>query len=187
MPATPGKAGLPFRRLAHTALMERLDSGPGGLSGAEAAARLIRFGRNLIHAERKRALLLQFLTKRRNPLVIILLTAGALSAFTGDAVSFFFISAIVLASVTLDFVQEYRAGQAAERLRHSVATRGQVLRDGNALEIPLAEMVPGDVALLASGNLAPCDGRVLDAKDFFVNQARLLILLLLAYLLRWRG
>ena len=48
-------------------------------------------------------------------------------------------------------------------------------------------MVPGDVALLAAGNLAPCDGRVLEAKDFFVNQARLLILLLLAYLLRWRG
>ena len=136
MPAPPEKAEPPFWQLSLTALMERLDSSPGGLSGAEAAARLIRFGPNLIHAERKRALLLQFLAKFRNPLVIILLAASALSAFTGDAASFSIISAIVLASVTLDFVQEHRAGQAAEQLRQSVAVRGQVLRDGKPLEIP---------------------------------------------------
>ena len=100
-------------------------------------------------------------------------TASALSAFTGDASAFFIIGTIVLMSVTLDFVQEYRAGQAAERLRHSVLVRGQVLRDGKLLEIPLAEMVPGDVALLVAGDLVPCDGRVLEAKDFFVNQALL--------------
>jgi Mg2+-importing ATPase len=170
---TPSVNELPFWQLSVTALMERLNSNPDGLSRAEAAARLIHFGPNLIHAERKRALLFQFLAKFRNPLVIILLTASALSAFTGDAVSFFIISAIVLTSVTLDFVQEHRAGQAAERLRQSVAVRGQVLREGKAFEIPVAEFVPGDVALLAAGNLVPCDGRVLEAKDFFVNQALL--------------
>jgi P-type Mg2+ transporter len=173
MPAPSEKAEPPFWKLSLTALMEGLGSSPDGLSGAEAAARLIRFGPNLIHAERKRALLLQFLSKFRNPLVIILLTASALSAVTGDAISFFIIGAIVLASVTLDFVQEYRAGQAAEHLRQSVAVRGQVLREGKPLEIPLAEMVPGDVALLAAGSLVPCDGRVLESKDFFVNQALL--------------
>jgi Mg2+-importing ATPase len=173
MPTPSAKNEFPFWQLSATALMKRLNSSPDGLSSAEVAARLIRFGPNLIHAERKRALLLQFLAKFRNPLVIILLTASALSAFTGDAISFFIISAIVLASVTLDFVQEHRAGQAAERLRQSVAVRGQVLREGKALEIPLAEMVPGDIALLAAGNLVPCDGRVLEARDFFVNQALL--------------
>jgi P-type Mg2+ transporter len=174
MPFIPtAKAETPFWQLPVAALMEHLNSSPEGLSSAEAAARLIHFGPNLIHAERKRALLLQFLAKFRNPLVILLLTASALSAFTGDAVSFFIISAIVLASVTLDFVQEYRAGQAAESLRQSVAVRGQVLREGKPLEIPLAEMVPGDVALLAAGNVVPCDGRVLEARDFFVNQALL--------------
>ena len=173
MPAPSVKTEPPFWQFSVAALMERLNSSPDGLSSVEAAARLIHFGPNLIHAERKRALLLQFLSKFRNPLVIILLTASALSAFTGDAISFFIISAIVLASVTLDFVQEHRAGQAAERLRQSVAVRGQVLREGKASEIPLAEMVPGDVALLAAGNVIPCDGRVLEAKDFFVNQALL--------------
>lgn len=173
MPAPSVKAQPPFWQLSVTALMERLGSSPEGLSSAEAAARLIHFGPNLIHAERKRALFLQFLAKFRNPLVIILLAASALSAVTGDTVSFFIISTIVLISVTLDFVQEHQAGQAAERLRQSVAVRGQVLREGKPLEIPIAEMVPGDVALLAAGNLIPCDGRVLEARDFFVNQALL--------------
>jgi P-type Mg2+ transporter len=173
MPTPSVKTEPAFWQISVTALMERLNSSSDGLSRAEAAARLIHFGPNLIHAERKRALLLQFLAKFRNPLVIILLTASALSAFTGDAISFFIISAIVLTSVTLDFVQEHRAGQAAERLRQSVAVRGQVLREGKPLEIPVAEMVPGDVALLAAGSLVPCDGRVLEAKDFFVNQALL--------------
>ena len=162
-----------FWQLPIATLLEQLNSSPDGLSNAEASARLAHFGPNLIQGERKRALILQFLAKFRNPLVIILLVASALSAFTGDATSFFIISAIVLMSVTLDFVQEYRAGQAAERLRQSVAVRGQVLREGRRVEILLAEMVPGDVALLAAGDLVPCDGRVLEAKDFFVNQALL--------------
>ncbi len=167
------KPDAPFWQLPVAGLLEQVVAGSDGLTRAEAAARLAQFGPNLIHGEKKRALVLQFLAKFRNPLVIILLVASALSAFTGDKTSFYIIGAIVLISVTLDFVQEYRAGQAADRLRQSVAVRGQVLRDGKPLEILLADMVPGDVALLAAGNLVPCDGRVLEAKDFFVNQALL--------------
>ena len=173
MPAPAHKADSAFWQLPITALLEQVAASADGLSSAEAAARLAQFGPNVVHGERKRALLLQFLAKFRNPLVIILLTASALSAFTGDAASFFIIGAIVLISVTLDFVQEYRAGQAAEQLRQSVAVRGNVLRDGRPLEIPLAELVPGDVVLLTAGDLIPCDGRVLEARDFFVNQALL--------------
>ena len=133
MPLTPtAKAEPTFWQLTIPALLAHLGSSPEGLSSAEAALRLAKFGPNLIHAERKRALILQFLAKFRNPLVIILLAASALSVFTGDAASFFIIGTIVLISVTLDFVQEYRAGQAAERLRDSVAVRGQVLREGKA-------------------------------------------------------
>ena len=167
------KAVSKFWQLPIATLLEQLNSSPDGLSNAEASARLAHFGPNLIHGERKQAIILQFLSKFRNPLVIILLIASALSAFTGDVTSFFIISTIVLISVTLDFVQEYRAGQAADRLRQSVAVRGQVLREGKHLEIILAEMVPGDVTFLAAGDLVPCDGRVLEAKDCFVNQALL--------------
>ena len=121
MPASAVKTDSPFWQLPVMTLLAQLSTGPDGLSSTEAALRLTRFGPNLIHGERKRALILQFLATFKNPLVIILLVASALSAFTGDATSFFIIGTIVLISVTLDFVQEYRAGQAAERLRQSVA------------------------------------------------------------------
>jgi Mg2+-importing ATPase len=154
-------------------LCRALDAGPGGLSGAAAAARLKDFGPNLLRPVRRGALLRLFLSRFRNPLVIILLVASGISAVTGDLASFLIISAIVLMSVTLDTFQEYRAGQAAERLRQSVAVRATVLRDGQRREIPIFEVVPGDVVLLAAGDSVPADGRLLEARDFFVNQALL--------------
>ncbi|MGY2492272.1 cation-transporting P-type ATPase [Cupriavidus sp. CP313] len=107
MPTPAVKADSAFWQLPVAALLEQVATSPDGLSSAVAASRLAQFGPNLIHGERKRALILQFLTKFRNPLVIILLTASALSAFTGDTVSFFIIGTIVIISVSLDFVQEY--------------------------------------------------------------------------------
>ena len=94
-------------------------------------------------------------------------------ALTGDLTGFVIISTIILVSVTLDFVQEHRAGEAAERLRQSVAVRVQVLRDGQPSDLALEGLVPGDIVLLAAGDLIPGDGRVLEAKDFFLNQALL--------------
>lgn len=151
-----------------SALLKRLNSTSAGLSGNEAAARFALFGPNLLLPAKKRMPFIQFLSKFLNPLVLILL-----AAVTWDVTSFIIISVIVLMSVTLDFVQEHRAGQAAEGLRQSVAVHVQAIRDGKPLDIPLAELVPGDIAFLAAGDLVPGDGRVLEAKDFFVNQALL--------------
>ncbi|MEI7638048.1 MAG: cation-transporting P-type ATPase [Syntrophus sp. (in: bacteria)] len=77
-----------FWQVPIATLLEHLDSSPDGLSSTEASARLAQFGPNLIHTDKKQALLLQFLSKFRNPLVIILLIASALSAVTGDAAGF---------------------------------------------------------------------------------------------------
>ena len=144
-----------------------------GLSGAEAKARLARFGPNLFREQQSKSLLRQYLSRFKNPLVLILLVASAVSAFTGEVVNFFIISFIVLLSVTLDFVQEYRANAAAEKLRLSVSVRAIVMRDGKRIEIPVAEVVPGDLVVLAAGDLIPADGRILEARDFFVKQALL--------------
>ncbi|MCX7155090.1 MAG: magnesium-translocating P-type ATPase [Rhodocyclales bacterium] len=144
-----------------------------GLSGAEAKARLARFGPNLFREQQSRSLLLQYLSRFKNPLVLILLVASAVSAFTGEVVNFFIISFIVLLSVTLDFVQEYRANAAAEKLRLSVSVLTVVMRDGKRLEVPVAAVVPGDLVVLSAGDLIPADGRVLEAHDFFVKQALL--------------
>jgi Mg2+-importing ATPase len=76
-------------------------------------------------------------------------------------------------SVTLDFLQEHRAGRAAERLKASVAVRTAVIRDGSLREVPVSEVVVGDVVVLSAGDLVPADGHVLEARDFFVNQALL--------------
>ena len=154
-------------------LLRRLSATAAGLSSSEATDRLRLVGPNMLHPPRKRLLVLQFLARFRNPLVIILLVASAVSAFTGDVTSFLIISTIVVLSVTLDFIQEHRAGKAAEQLRQSVAIRVQALRDNKSSDIPVAELVPGDVVLLAAGDLVPGDGRVLQARDFFVNQALL--------------
>jgi Mg2+-importing ATPase len=144
-----------------------------GLSGAEAKARLARFGPNLFRERQEKSLLIQYLGRFKNPLVIILLVASAVSAFTGEVANFIIISCIVLLSVTLDFVQEYRANAAAEKLRQSVSVRASVLRDGQPLEVAVTEVVPGDVVLLSAGDLIPADGSLLEANDFFVKQALL--------------
>lgn len=144
-----------------------------GLSVTEAKARLTRFGPNLFRERREKSLLLQYLGRFKNPLVIILLIASAVSAFTGEVTNFLIISFIVLLSITLDFVQEYRANASAEKLRQSVSVRTTVLRDGNPMEVTVTEIVPGDVVLLAAGDLIPADGSVLEAHDFFVKQALL--------------
>ncbi len=144
-----------------------------GLSSAEAAERLHHHGPNLIAASRRRSLALEFLSCFRNPLVLLLLAASAVSLFTGDATSFYVISAIIILSVALDFAQEYRAERAIEKLRESVSCTATLLRDGVAVELPLRDVVPGDVALLRAGDVIPADGELLEARDLFVNQALL--------------
>jgi Mg2+-importing ATPase len=144
-----------------------------GLSDAEARSRLVRCGPNLFRDHQGRSLALQFLSRFKNPLVILLLVASAISAFTGETANFLIITVIVLLSVTLDFVQEHRAGQAAESLRHSVSVRAMVIRDGKLLEVPVTEVVPGDLAVLSAGGMVPADGLLLEAQDLFVKQALL--------------
>lgn len=144
-----------------------------GLSAAEAKRRLAQFGPNAFVSTQQRSILRQYLSRFSNPLVIILLAASAISALSGEVVNFVIISCIVMLSVTLDFVQEYRANAAAEKLRHTVAVRTRVRRDGTTQEIAVTEVVPGDVVELSAGDLIPADARVIEARDFFVKQALL--------------
>jgi Mg2+-importing ATPase len=143
------------------------------LDEAEAARRVSTWGRNVLRPERRRPVVLQLLARFGNPLVILLLAAATISAFVGDVLSFVIIAVVVGLSVTLDFVQEYRAGRAAEALQRSVALRVTVLRGGRSVEILAEGIVPGDIVLLDPGSLVPADGRVIEARDFFVNQALL--------------
>jgi len=146
---------------------------PAGLSEAQARDALERVGPNSFEERRRRSIAMQFAARLRNPLVLILLVASAISAITGDVANVVIIILMVFLSVTVDFVQEHRASRAAELLRASVALRASVLRDGKVQQVPVTALVPGDVVLLAAGDRVPADGRVLEARDFFVNQGLL--------------
>ena len=162
-----------FWQIALPDLEKRLAADANGLSSAEAVARRLRYGPNTLEERRRLSLPLKFLSRFRNPLVIILLVAAVISALTGDLASLIIISTIVLMSAVLDTVQEYRAEQAAELLKVSVALKEQVLRDGQEVTVLGQDLVPGDVVLLAAGDLVPADGRLIAARDFFVNEALL--------------
>ena len=162
-----------FWNLPSEALLSQLEAAPSGLSRREAQTRAARFGPNTLRNYGERPLVIQYLTHFKNPLVMILLAASAVSALTGEIAGFIIIWLIVLMSVTLDFIQEYRAGRAAEQLKRAVAVRATVLRDGSTHEIHIARLVPGDVVALAAGDLIPADCRLLEAKDFFLNQSLL--------------
>ena len=148
-------------------------SAPTGLTSAKAKQHLAKFGPNLLQDHQRQLLILQFLARFKNPLVLLLLGASTISAFTGEITNFAIIFTLVLFSVTLDFVQEHRAGKAADSLRKSVSVRARVLRNGQPIEIPVSEVVPGDLALLSAGDMIPADGILLEAKDLFIKQSLL--------------
>jgi Mg2+-importing ATPase len=144
-----------------------------GLTKQKAQDLLKTHGPNTLQKAAQRPLVLQFLSHFRNPLVLILLAASGLSALTGDASGALIIGVIVVLSVSLDFVQAHRAGLIAEGLALQVAVTATALRDGVPCEVPVTDLVPGDLVLLCAGDLVPADAWVLEANDFFVNQAQL--------------
>jgi Mg2+-importing ATPase len=154
-------------------LLESLSANPDGLKAEEATRRLARDGRNALGAAPQFSIILKVLGRFRNPLVLVLLFAACISALTGDVPSFVIILSMVVLSVVLDSVQEFRAEQAAEQLKVSVALNEQVLRDGREVTIRAEDIVRGDIVLLSAGDLVPADGRLLDANHCFINEALL--------------
>ena len=142
-----------------------------GLTAEEAALRLNEFGENSIKAQKKTAPLLLFLSQFKNPIILILIIATAISAMTGDWFDSIIILAIVLGSAILSFVQEYSASNAVEELRSQVQIKTTVLRKGKPFVISSNLVVPGDIITLSAGNLIPADGLILECHDFYVNQS----------------
>jgi Mg2+-importing ATPase len=152
-------------------LLSELHSTPDGLSTTEARARLQQVGPNVLKPRRHDTALRSFLAQFTSPLVLILIFAAIISAIAGEWTDAIIVIIIVLASAVLGFIQEYSASNAVEKLRAQVTIKANVLRDGKIQSIPAEEVVPGDVVQLSAGSLIPADGIVLEARDFFVNQA----------------
>jgi Mg2+-importing ATPase len=155
------------------AVVQQLGSSPEGLSASEAEARLEQHGPNEVAAERRQSTLKRLVDNVRNPLVILLMVLGVVSYLTGDLRAAVMIGVMVLLGVVLRFFQELRADNAAEKLKEMVSTTATVMREGSKQEIPLKDLVPGDIVVLSAGDMVPADVRVIAAKDLFLNQAAL--------------
>jgi len=154
-------------------LLGRLNTSQSGLASQEAENRLRIYGYNELARRKRRTGIREFFAHIINPLVIILLLAGLISAFIGEIVDAALIFSIVLLSVSLDVYQESKAEKAAEALRERVTTTATVLRDGEKKEVKLSEVVPGDIVFLSAGDIVPADARVTSAKDLYIDQSAL--------------
>jgi P-type Mg2+ transporter len=146
---------------------------PLGLSTAEAAAELRRSGPNQIESGERFKLFRKGLSMLANPLVLILVVAAIISGVLGDKLDMAIIVSIVLLSVGLDFLQVFRSDRAASQLQSLVARTARVWRDGDVVEVPVQNVVPGDVLELRAGVYVSADATLLTPDTLAVDQAAL--------------
>jgi magnesium-transporting ATPase (P-type) len=144
-----------------------------GLTAAEAARHLTEFGPNLIESGSRFRLLWTGVGLLANPLVVILLVASIVSGVVGETLSAVIIVSIVLLSVALDFFQSFRSEKAASSLQSLLTLTASVWRDGKLAEVPVRDVVPGDLLQLRAGDLVPADATLLSAVTLSVDQAAL--------------
>lgn len=159
-------------------LFRQLDSQPGGLDPAQAQRVRERVGTNLVEQEKPLSPLHHLWLCYCNPFNLLLTALAVLSWVTEDLQAALVIGCMVLVSTLLRFVQETRSNRAAESLQALVDNTASVLRPGapspdrrGAVEVPFRDLVPGDVVLLAAGDMIPADLRVLEARNLFLNQS----------------
>jgi Mg2+-importing ATPase len=154
-------------------VLRLLGTSPTGLTEDGAAARLEQYGPNEVGREKHEGWPQRLYIATRNPLVILLTILATLSFATGDFRAGGVMLLMVVLGVSLRFVQETKANTAAAKLKAMISVTASVVRDGQAREIPLQKLVPGDIVKLSAGDMIPGDVRLLSAKDLFVIQATL--------------
>ena len=159
-------------------VLERLSSSEAGLSTAEADQRRQKFGPNELKDGEKVTLIQRFLTQLKDPMLLILLAAAAVSAVTsllaGESISeALIILAVVILNAVLGVYQESKAEQAIAALRDMTAATCKVLRDGRQVTLPSSQLVPGDVVVLEAGDAVPADGRLLESASLKIEEAAL--------------
>ncbi|MBC7877897.1 MAG: cation-translocating P-type ATPase [Anaerolineales bacterium] len=163
--------------LWHTQTTEQaifeIKSQPTGLSQTEAVKRALEYGANEIRAAKSISPWKILLGQFKNILTLILLVATVISLFLGHGIESIAIAVIILFSVLLGFIQEYRAEHAIEALREMAAPTASVLRNGVEVEVPAQSLVPGDIIILRTGDRIPADARLLEAVNLQIEEAAL--------------
>jgi Mg2+-importing ATPase len=167
------RSATPFWSSEPEALFRELETTPSGLSGEAARRRLEEYGANRLRGGGRASWLRLLLSQFRSPIILLLILAAVLSLVLGERTGGVIILIIVVVSGLLGFWQERGATRVVEELLALVRVTAPVLRDGVEVEVPLDEVVPGDLVILRAGAVIPGDGRLLEARDLFVNEAAL--------------
>lgn len=159
-------------------LLSQLETTEQGLSSAEAAARLEKYGPNKLKDAEKPTMVQRFLAQLKDPMLVILMVAAAVSAVTnylaGESFAeVFIILIVVLLNAVLGVLQESKAEAAIEALQTMTAATCKVLRDGKQQIVHSDELVPGDVVVLEAGDSVPADGRLLESASLKIEEAAL--------------
>ena len=154
-------------------LYQKLDACPEGLSAETAAKHLEQYGKNAIAEAKKTPTWLIFLEQFKDFLVIILIIAALISAFTGDLESFIVIIAVITMNAILGTVQTVKAEKSLSNLKKLSSPTAKVLRDGQPVVLPAEEVTVGDLVLLEAGDQIPADGRLVDCASLQTNESAL--------------
>ncbi|MBL1059912.1 HAD-IC family P-type ATPase [Lactobacillus sp. A27] len=154
-------------------VLEELKTGSGGLSSQQAKDNLTKYGKNALIEGKKKTTLQVFLEQFKDLMVIILIIAAVISAFTGELESTLVIIAVLILNAILGTVQHIKAEKSLESLKSLSSPNAKVLRDGKKIEIDSKDVVPGDIMLLEAGDMVTADGRILENFSLQVNESSL--------------
>ena len=155
-------------------LLKKLNSDPKtGLSSSEANNRLEKYGPNKIESSNKRSMLDKLKDQILDPMVILLIAASIVSAFTGDKIEAIIIIAIVIINAIMSIYQEGQAEDSVAALQKMSSPEATVLRDGKRTKVKAEELVPGDIVILETGDIIPADMRLLDSRNLQIDESSL--------------
>jgi Mg2+-importing ATPase len=162
-----------FWSVSSSELLQQLQTTPQGLRSDEVQQRLLRYGSNLLKPKKKSDALTLLIAQFKSPIILILIFAAGLSFFLRNPIDAVIILVIVLVSGFLGFWQERGAVNAVEKLLAIVQIKATVVRDGDSKEVPIEEVVPGDIVFIQASDVIPGDSLLLESKDLFVDEAAL--------------
>ena len=161
-----------FDMTCHDAL-ESQQSSMDGLTSQQAEERLQQYGKNQLAEGKKKGVLAVFFSQFKDLLVLILLVAGVISAFSGNLESTVVIVAVLILNAVLGTVQYFKAEKSLESLKAMSSPTAKVLRDGKRMEVSSLDIVPGDIVFLEAGDMVVADGRILENFSLKVNESSL--------------
>ncbi len=162
-----------WHNLSIDKVLEILGAHRSGLSEDEARKRIARYGQNVLKGKRKSSPVIVFLQQFLSPLIYVLLAAVVVSLFTGHLLDAIIIFAVLLLNATIGYIQETRAEKAMQALLSMAAPKSNVRRGGSMRQVATAELVPGDILLLETGDRVPADARLLEVSNLKANEAML--------------